>query len=63
MRSRHRDRPGNGGLTFAEFGFGTAPLGDLGSAISEEAAQFNLGVSYHNGQSVPSDNALVVAFQ
>ncbi len=46
MRSRYRDRPGNGGLNFTEFGFGTAPLDDLGSTISEKAAQFNLGVSY-----------------
>jgi D-threo-aldose 1-dehydrogenase len=34
LKTRHWDRLGNGGLTFTELGFGTAPLGNLYKAIS-----------------------------
>ena len=36
LKTRHWDRIGNGGLTFTEIGFGTAPLGNLYRAISDE---------------------------
>lgn len=51
-RTRHWDRIGNGGLTFTELGFGTAPLGNLYRAISDDEAQailsraWDLGVRY-----------------
>ena len=35
MKTRHFDRIGNGGLTFTELGFGTAPLGNLYRAVSD----------------------------
>jgi D-threo-aldose 1-dehydrogenase len=38
LKTRHWDRLGNGGLTFTELGFGTAPLGNLYKAISDEEA-------------------------
>lgn len=38
LKTRHWDRLGNGGLTFTELGFGTAPLGNLYRAISDEEA-------------------------
>lgn len=38
LKTRHWDRLGNGGLTFTELGFGTAPLGNLYRAISDEDA-------------------------
>ncbi|MBO6637627.1 MAG: aldo/keto reductase [Roseitalea sp.] len=38
MKTRNWDRLGNGGLTFTELGFGTAPLGNLYRAISDEDA-------------------------
>ncbi|PZQ99557.1 MAG: pyridoxal 4-dehydrogenase [Cereibacter sphaeroides] len=38
LATRHWDRLGNGGLTFTELGFGTAPLGNLYRAISDEEA-------------------------
>ncbi len=34
LKTRHWDRLGNGGLTFTELGFGTAPLGNLYRAIT-----------------------------
>ena len=52
LRTRHWDRTGNGGLTFTELGFGTAPLGNLYRAISDDAAAeildraWQLGVRY-----------------
>ncbi|MDP2732807.1 MAG: aldo/keto reductase [Hoeflea sp.] len=52
MKTRHWDRIGNGGLTFTELGFGTAPLGNLYRAISDDEAQavlsraWDLGVRY-----------------
>lgn len=39
LATRHWDRLGNGGLTFTELGFGTAPIGNLYRAISEDEAQ------------------------
>jgi D-threo-aldose 1-dehydrogenase len=49
MKSRHWDRIGNGGLTFTELGFGTAPLGNLYRAISEEDAQAALTEAWNSG--------------
>lgn len=52
LKTRHWDRLGNGGLTFTELGFGTAPLGNLLRAISDEEADatleraWELGVRY-----------------
>jgi D-threo-aldose 1-dehydrogenase len=39
QKTRHWDRLGNGGLTFTELGLGTAPLGNLYRAVSEDDAQ------------------------
>lgn len=39
QRTRHWDRMGNGGLTFTELGFGTAPLGNLYRAVADHDAQ------------------------
>jgi D-threo-aldose 1-dehydrogenase len=49
LRTRAWDRLGNGGLTFTELGFGTAPIGNLYRAISEEAAQAILTASWDAG--------------
>jgi D-threo-aldose 1-dehydrogenase len=49
MKPRHFDRIGNGGLTFTELGFGTAPLGNLYRAISDEAAQDVLDAAWETG--------------
>ena len=38
LKTRHWDRLGNGGLTFTELGFGTAPLGNLYRAITDDEA-------------------------
>ncbi|MBU4531353.1 MAG: aldo/keto reductase [Hoeflea sp.] len=52
MKTRHWDRIGNGGLTFTELGFGTAPLGNLYRAIGDDEAHavltraWELGVRY-----------------
>lgn len=52
LKTRHWDRTGNGGLTFSELGFGTAPLGNLYRAISDEEADavltraWDLGIRY-----------------
>ena len=52
LKTRHWDRIGNGGLTFTELGFGTAPLGNLYRAISDDDAHavltraWDLGVRY-----------------
>lgn len=54
LPTRHWDRIGNGGLTFTELGFGTAPLGNLYRAISEDEAQavlqgaWDAGVRYYD---------------
>jgi D-threo-aldose 1-dehydrogenase len=49
MKSRHWERIGNGGLTFTELGFGSAPLGNLYRAISEEDAQAVLTEAWNSG--------------
>jgi D-threo-aldose 1-dehydrogenase len=54
LKTRHWDRLGNGGLTFTELGFGTAPLGNLYRAISDESARaildraWDAGVRYYD---------------
>lgn len=49
MKTRHWDRIGNGGITFTELGFGTAPLGNLYRAISDEDAQAVLTEAWNTG--------------
>ncbi len=39
MQTRNWDRLGNGGLTFTELGFGSAPMANLYRAISDDDAQ------------------------
>lgn len=54
LKTHHWDRLGNGGLTFTELGFGTAPLGNLYRAISDEDAHdiltraWDAGVRYYD---------------
>jgi D-threo-aldose 1-dehydrogenase len=49
LRTRHWDRHGNGGLTFTELGFGTAPLGNLYRAVPERDAAELLDQSWNSG--------------
>ena len=49
LKTRHWDRLGNGGLTFTELGFGTAPLGNLYRAISNDDAHAILQASWSAG--------------
>ncbi|WP_127903172.1 aldo/keto reductase [Solirhodobacter olei] len=49
LKTRHWDRLGNGGLTFTELGFGTAPLGNLYRAISEDEAEAVLEAAWAAG--------------
>ncbi|TJV73074.1 MAG: aldo/keto reductase [Mesorhizobium sp.] len=49
MKTRHFDRIGNGGITFTELGFGTAPLGNLYRAISDEDANATLEAAWKAG--------------
>jgi D-threo-aldose 1-dehydrogenase len=49
MKTRHWDRLGNGGLTFTELGFGTAPLGNLFRAITDDEAQATLETAWAGG--------------
>ncbi|MEM9432691.1 MAG: aldo/keto reductase [Pseudomonadota bacterium] len=49
MKTRHWDRLGNGGLTFTELGFGTAPLGNLYRAISDDEARATLEAAWDGG--------------
>ncbi|MEM6371447.1 MAG: aldo/keto reductase [Pseudomonadota bacterium] len=49
MKTRHWDRLGNGGATFTELGFGTAPLGNLYRAISDDAARATLDAAWEGG--------------
>ena len=49
MKTRHWDRLGNGGLTFTELGFGTAPLGNLYRAISDAEAAAILESAWDHG--------------
>ena len=49
LATRHWDRLGNGGLSFTELGFGTAPLANLYRAISEDDAQAVLSAAWAAG--------------
>ena len=49
MKTRHFDRIGNGGLTFTELGFGTAPLGNLYRAVPDEEASDTLEAAWRTG--------------
>ncbi len=49
LKTRVWDRHGNGGLTFTEIGFGTAPLGNLYKAISDDAARATLDAAWDGG--------------
>ncbi|MEX0368193.1 MAG: aldo/keto reductase [Ruegeria sp.] len=49
LKTRHWDRTGNGGLTFTELGFGTAPLGNLYRAISDDDARATLEAAWDAG--------------
>ncbi|MEP0963594.1 MAG: aldo/keto reductase [Roseobacter sp.] len=49
LKTRHWDRLGNGGVTFTDLGFGTAPLGNLYKEISDEAARATLDVAWAGG--------------
>ena len=49
MKTRHFDRIGNGGMDFTELGFGTASLGNLYQAISEDHAHAVLEAAWAGG--------------
>ncbi len=49
QRRRGWDRHGTGGLTFTELGLGTAPLGNLYRAISDEAADAVFDAAWEAG--------------
>jgi D-threo-aldose 1-dehydrogenase len=49
MQIRNWDRLGNGGLKFTELGFGSAPLGNLYRAISDEDAHLVLQAAWDSG--------------
>lgn len=49
LKTRHWDRLNNGGLTFTELGFGTAPLGNLYRAISDDDARATLDAAWDGG--------------
>lgn len=49
LKTRHWDRIGNGGLTFTELGFGTAPLGNLYRAIPDADADAILQAAWDGG--------------
>jgi len=49
LRTRHWDRIGNGGLTFTELGFGTAPVGNLYRAVSDAEADAILQAAWDGG--------------
>jgi D-threo-aldose 1-dehydrogenase len=49
MKTRHFDRIGNGGLTFTELGFGTAPMANLYRSISEDEAFETLETAWETG--------------
>ncbi len=49
MERRHWQRLDNGGLSFTELGFGTAPLGNLYRAISDEEAHAVLEAAWETG--------------
>lgn len=49
LKTRNWDRLGNGGLAFTELGFGTAPLGNLYKAITDEEARATLDTAWEGG--------------
>jgi D-threo-aldose 1-dehydrogenase len=49
LATRTWDRLGNGGLTFTELGFGTAPLGNLYRAVTEADADAILDAAWAGG--------------
>lgn len=49
IAERHWDRLGNGGLTFTELGLGTAPLGNLYRAVSDEDAHAVMEAAWEGG--------------
>lgn len=49
MQSRHWDRLGNGGLDFTTLGFGSAPIGNLFRAISDDDAHAVLQAAWEGG--------------
>lgn len=49
MKTRHWQRIDNGGLTFTELGFGSAPLGNLYRAISDDDAHAVLEEAWATG--------------
>ena len=49
LNTRHWDRLGNGGVTFTELGMGTAPLGNLYKAVSDEEAHNVLTMAWDAG--------------
>ena len=49
MQTNHWQRNDNGGLTFTELGMGTAPLGNLYRAVSEDEANATLEKSWEMG--------------
>ena len=49
LKTRHWDRLQNGGLTFTELGFGTAPLGNLYKAIADVDARATLDAAWDGG--------------
>src|SRR5262245_30415956 len=49
MKTRHWDRRGDGGLVFTEIGCGSAPLGNLYSAISDDEAHATLEAAWETG--------------
>lgn len=49
LKTRHWDRRNTGGLTFTELGFGSAPLGNLYRAITDEAARATLDAAWGGG--------------
>jgi D-threo-aldose 1-dehydrogenase len=49
LQTRHWDRHGTGGLTFTDLGFGSAPIGNLFRAISDDEAHAVLQAAWDGG--------------
>jgi D-threo-aldose 1-dehydrogenase len=49
LQTRHWDRHGTGGLTFTDLGFGSAPIGNLFRAISDDDAHAVLQAAWEGG--------------
>ncbi|WP_306120121.1 MULTISPECIES: aldo/keto reductase [unclassified Roseitalea] len=49
MKTRHWERLEGRGIDFTELGFGTAPLGNLYKAVSDEAARETLDAAWETG--------------